>query len=278
MRSGAVKTETGWNVQDFALSLFNPNAEKLTVTWTMVSSDPAFVFANGQIGRYTKLIDLAPLSGTTDNVYISPAFEAAKPAWPVSPQTNFTGTVEFTSPKPFYLYLLPPTGIGESPDLTKAYFAAWGSPQGGDYYAHGGLRGVWDRDLRAFVIPYTIYWHNETNWYPYGCCSAVTVRNHTDRPVTYTVTHIPYYGGYYDPQTEEEVRLGPQEAQITLRGGEERQVRLPELYDWVPDRMYAFEGCLLVSPDKAEAAVGRTTVQLSILGNASETPLHAVFR
>jgi len=75
LRAGAIKTEKGWNVQDFATSLFNPNSEEITVTWKMISDDPNFVFANGQVGTYTKTYQLKPMFGCTDNVYISPAFE-----------------------------------------------------------------------------------------------------------------------------------------------------------------------------------------------------------
>ena len=198
MRSGAIKTGESWNVQDFATSLFNPNSEEITVTWKMISDDPHFVFANGQVGTYTKIYHFKPLFGQTDNVYICPSFEAAKPAWPVSAKTNFTGTVEFFGSKPFYLYLLPPTGIGKSTDLVKAYYAAWGSTPKERYYEDGGLRGVWDNDLKQFVIPYTIYWQNEKNWWPAAACSAVTIENSTDQPMTYTITHIPYYGGTYN--------------------------------------------------------------------------------
>jgi len=61
MRSGAIKTEKGWNVQDFATWLFNPNSEEITVIWLMTSDDPNFVFANGQVGSYTKIYHLEPL-------------------------------------------------------------------------------------------------------------------------------------------------------------------------------------------------------------------------
>jgi hypothetical protein len=47
----------------------------------------------------------------------------------------------------FYFYLLPPTGIGESPDLAKAYSAAWNSAPTERYYEYVGLRGAWDEDL-----------------------------------------------------------------------------------------------------------------------------------
>jgi hypothetical protein len=278
MRSGAIKTDEGWNVQDFATSLFNPNSEKITVTWKMISDDPNFVFANGQVGTYTKVYHFEPLSGQTDNVYICPSFEAAKPDWPVSSQTNFTGTVEFTGSQPFYLYVLPPTGIGTSPDLAQAYFAAWGSTPGDRYYQDGGLRGVWDRDLRQFVIPYTIYWQNEKAWWPAAVSSTVTIENTTDQPVTYTVTHIPYYGGTYNPKTNEVIRFQKESAQLVLQKAEKKQLPLPELFGWPTDQMYSFEGCLLIAADSAVAGNAGTTAQLSISAGKSTEPLHEAFR
>src|ERR1019366_8131460 len=54
LRAGAFKTEQGWNAQDFATSFFNPNPLQITVTMTLVSNDPKFIFANGKVGTYTK--------------------------------------------------------------------------------------------------------------------------------------------------------------------------------------------------------------------------------
>ena len=65
LRAGAVKTADGWNVQDFASSFFNPHPEGITVTMKMVSDDPKFLFANGQVGTYTKTYKLRPMQGTT---------------------------------------------------------------------------------------------------------------------------------------------------------------------------------------------------------------------
>jgi hypothetical protein len=92
----------------------------------------------------------------------------------------------------------------------------------------------------------------------------VTIRNNTEHPVTYTIRHIPYYGGTYNPKTQETIHLREQAAQLTLQKGEERQVGLPELYGWPPDQMYAFEGCLLVSPDRAESAKHTEAVRIAL--------------
>jgi hypothetical protein len=77
LRAGATQTVNGWwDVQDFAHSYFNPNAEEITVNLKMTSDDPKFVFTNGQVGTYTKEYHLKPLSGTSDNVYIGAPFIA----------------------------------------------------------------------------------------------------------------------------------------------------------------------------------------------------------
>ena len=70
LRAGAIKTEKGWNVQDFASSFFNPTLEEITVSMKMVSDNPNFRFANGQTGTYTKTYKLRPMQGCTDNIYI----------------------------------------------------------------------------------------------------------------------------------------------------------------------------------------------------------------
>jgi hypothetical protein len=81
LRAGAIQTAQGWNVQDFASSFFNPTAEEITVTMKMVSDDPQFVFANGQIGTFTKTYKVRPMQGQTDNIYIgSPAFGKSEAA------------------------------------------------------------------------------------------------------------------------------------------------------------------------------------------------------
>ena len=156
LRAGAIKTEKGWNVQDFASAFFNPSLEAITVSMKMVSDDPKFRFANGQVGTFTKTYQLRPMQGCTDNIYIgNPSL--GKPNWPVAYGTNFKGSVEFTSSKPFYYYMLRETDIGQEPDLTKAYYAAW-NPWSDD------VPSAWDEGLKQFVVPYTNYWHNETAW------------------------------------------------------------------------------------------------------------------
>jgi hypothetical protein len=263
LRAGAIKTEKGWSVVDFASSFFNPNSEEITVAMTMISDDPKFVFTNGQVGTYTKSYKLRPMQGTTDNIYIgSPKF--GKPEWPVAPLTDFIGSIEFISSQPFYYYLLT-TGIGEASDATDAYFAAW-KPW------RDTVRAAWDLNLRQFVIPYTNYWHNENNW-PVGWHSVLTLKNQTDQPVTYTVKHIPYYGGQFNPKDGKVTRYQEQVVHVILQKGEEKKVTLQELFGWAADQMSSMEGCLLISPNCSDAKTG-TAIELSVVPNDSGEPLH----
>jgi hypothetical protein len=255
-------------VQDIASSFFNPNPEGLTVTMKLVSDHPTFLFANRQVGTYTKVYQLRPMQGDTDNLYIgSPAF--GRPDWPVAPQTNFTGFVEFSSTKPFYYYLLRETDVGEAPDATDAYFAAW-KTWGDDVPA------AWDQELKQFIFPYSNYWHNERNW-PLGWHSVLALKNNGDQPVTYTLKHIPYYGGQFNPKNGQVTRYQEQVVELVLRQGEERKTALQDLFGWAPDQMSSMEGCLLVRPSPREAGA-QTTVRLSVSPNTSGERLHDAIR
>ncbi len=266
LRSGAIKTEKGWNVQDFASGFFNPNSTQITITMTSISDDPKFVFANGKVGTYTKTIVLKPMFGVTDNVYIgSAAF--GKPDWPVAQGTYFTGSVEFSSPEPFYYYMLPETKIGEDEDITKAYFKAWTSMV-------EPVPVVWDHDLKQFVVCYTNYWHNETSW-QVGWHSDLFINNVSDYTVTYTLRHIPFYGAQYDPKTKQTTRYKEQVIQLTLQPYASVSTTLQELFGWAPDQMSGMEGALLISLDHNEARAG-TAIYFSVVPNDSGVPMHDV--
>jgi hypothetical protein len=268
LRAGAIRSAKGWwNVQDFAHSLFNPNSEEITVNLKMISDDPKFVFANGQVGTYTKAYHLKPLFGITDNVYLCPVFESQnpKPNWPVSSRTNFTGSVEFSSSKPFYYFMLHETPEGVSPDLVKAYFMAWDPCEYDE-------PGVWDNDLNKFVIQYTNYWHDENTW-RVGWHSELEIKNNTDQPMTYTLEHIPYYGGQYDPGTQQVIKYKEQVVPLTLKPHEAKRLTLMKLYGW-GDKMSSMEGCLLITPGHPGAKSG-TSAGLLIVPNDSGEPFHA---
>ncbi len=266
LRSGAVKTEKGWNVQDFASAFFNPSKEEITVSMKMVSDDPKFRFANGQVGVFTKTYTLGPMRACTDNIYIgSPA--NGKPNWPVAYRTNFTGSVEFTGSKPFYYYMLRETDIGQDPDLTKAYYAAW-NPWSDE------APTAWDDELGQFVVPYTNYWHNEAAW-PIGWQSLLTLKNDTDRPATYAVKHVPSYGAQFNPKNSQITYYKEQTVRVRLQGGEKRTIPLQVLFGWAADQMSSMEGYLLIKPDRADAK-GKTSVRLSLIPNDSGKPLHGM--
>jgi len=264
LRAGAIKTASGWNVQDFASSFFNPTLEELTVSMKMVSDNPNFRFANGQTGTYTKTYKVRPMQGCTDNIYVgSPSF--GKPDWPVARGTNFTGSVEFSGSKPFYYYMLRETDLGEKPDATEAYFTAW-KPWVDDVPA------AWDEDLEQFVVPYTNYWHNETNW-PIGWHSLLTLKNNTDQPVTYILRHVPFYGVQFNPKNGHVTRYKEQVMRVLLQGRGEKKVTLQDLFGWATDQMSAMEGCLLIKPDRTDAR-GKTTIRFSVIPNDSGERLH----
>jgi len=298
MRAGAIKTEKSWIVQDFAPSFFNPNSVPITITLTMVSDDPKFVFSNGRIGTYTKTYVFKPLFGATDNIYIgAPAF--GKPDWPVMYGTNFTGSVEYASSEPFYLVMLgdPETGIGEDRDLTKAYFKAWGEKEKydtapatagmpvakgpglkpldvrrteGAVMALGGV--AWDNDLKQFVVPYTNYWHNETSW-TVGAVSLLSITNGSDKPVTYTLRHIPFYGAQFNAKNGQITRYQEQVVSLTLQPHESKANTLQQLYGWAVDQMSSTEGCLLIGLDRDDARVG-TVIRCPVVPNESGVPMH----
>jgi hypothetical protein len=268
LRAGAIKTDSGWNVQDFASSFFNPTLGEITVSMKMVSDNQDFHFANGQTGTYTKSYKVRPMQGCTDNIYLgSPSF--GKPDWPVARGTNFTGSVEFSSSTPFYYYMLRETEIGEKPDATEAYFAAW-KPWVDDVPA------AWDEDLGQFVVPYTNYWHNETDW-PIGWHSLLTLKNNTDKPVTYTLKHIPFYGGQFNPKNRQVSRYKEQVVRVLLQGREEKKATLQQQFGWATDQMSSMEGCLLVKPDRADAKRG-TTLRFSVIPNDSGQRWHHVIQ
>ena len=264
LRAGAIKTEKGWNVQDFASSFFNPTLEEITVSMKMVSDNPNFRFANGQTGTYTKTYKVRSMQGCTDNIYIgSPSF--GNPPWPVARGTNFTGSVEFSASKPFYYYMLRETETGEKLDATAAFFAAW-KPWGDDVPA------AWDEDLKQFVVPYTNYWHNETDW-PVGWHSLLTLKNNTDQPVTYILKHVPYYGAQFNPKNGQVTRYKEQVVRVLLQGREEKKVTLQDLFGWATDQMSSMEGYLLIKPDRADAKEG-TAIRFSVIPNDSGERLH----
>ena len=267
LRAGAVKTDNGWNVQDWAISMFNPNSEPITVTLKMVSDDPEFVYTDKQVGTYTKSYQIGPMQGATDNVYCCEGLFPGADGWPVASKTNFTGSAEYSCSKPFYCYLLPETRMGEAATEGDAYTAAWVPWQDDDVPAG------WDEDLKQFVIPYTNFWQHETRW-RVGWHSILTIKNNTDAPVQYTIRHIPYYGGFYNPKDGQITKYKEEVVYLLLQKRGEKKITLMDLYDWPTDQMTAMEGCLLISPNTLDPK-GGTAVTFSVIPNEIGRPLHA---
>ena len=265
LRAGAIKTEKGWNVQDFASAFFNPSREAFVVTMKMVCDDPTFVFSNGQVGTFTKTYQMRPMHSRTDNIYLgSPSQSRFRGQWPVARKTNFTGSLEFSSSKPFYYYMLRETDIGEKPDASDAYYAAW-KPWRDD------VPVVWDDELKQFVVPYTNYWHNDTDW-PVGWYSLLTLKNGTNGPVTYTLKHSPSYAAQFDPKHSRVTRYHEQVERVLLQGGEEKKMTLQDLFGWATDQMTAMEGHLFILPNRD--AKTETVVHFSVIPNDSGERLH----
>jgi hypothetical protein len=131
----------------------------------------------------------------------------------------------------------------------------------------------WDDDLKQFVIPYTNYWHNETNW-PIGWHSVLTLQNNAAQPMPYTLKHIPYYGAQFNPKNGEITPYKEQEVQVVVSGGETKQMTLQDLFGWATDQMSSMEGCLLVSPHRLDAAKANTSIRFSVAPNDSGERLH----
>jgi hypothetical protein len=122
------------------------------------------------------------------------------------------------------------------------------------------------------VIPYTNYWHHEKNW-PIGWHSVLTLKNGANPPVTYTLKHIPYYGGQFNPKNGQITRYKEQVVQVVLQKGEEKKATLQDLFGWATDQMSSMEGCLLLSPSPVEARSG-TVIHFSVEPNKSGERLH----
>jgi hypothetical protein len=89
--------------------------------------------------------------------------------------------------------------------------------------------------------------------------------------------HIPYYGGQFNPKNGQLTHYQEQVAEVVLPKGEERKMKLQDLFGWVADQMSSMEGCLLVGLSPG-AARSQTTLRLSIAPNDSGERLHDAFR
>jgi hypothetical protein len=268
LRSGAVRTSNGWNVKDFAASIMNPNAEGISVVLKMISDDPKFVFRDGSVGIWAHTYEIPPLSSVTYNPYgpLTTALQIPTViVCPVRALTNFTGSAEFSSSLPFYVYSGHEFETGEvtSADPDRAWLDAW-NPWKNDVPA------VWDSDLQQFVIPYTNYWHNMAE-YPVGWHSTLSIKNNTDQRVTYLIWHKPAGGAHKDPTSNCQATDYPEQtSQIVLDKGQELITTLEGLYGWPAGQASFLEGFLLIRPSPITSAKG-TIVKSSVVPNSFGT-------
>ena len=130
---------------------------------------------------------------------------------------------------------------------------------------------AWDDDLKQFVVPYTNYWHNDTDW-PVGWYSLLSLKNGTNGPVTYTLRHVPSYAMQFDPRHSHLTRYHEQVVRVVLQSGEEKKITLQDLFGWAADQMMAMEGHLFILPNRD--AKTDTVVRFSVIPNASGERLH----
>jgi hypothetical protein len=263
LRAGAIKTGDGWNLKDWAISIFNPNAEDITVTWKLISDDPKFAFRNS-VGTWTQTLKIPAMRIRTYNVYgprIYASYDPTVSHFPVPALTNFTGSTEFSSSLPFYVYAGHQFETGESsgPDPDAAWYKAWDVWQ-------NAVPAPWDSDLQQFVVPYTNYWHNVREW-AVGWHSTLTIKNNTGQTVTYSIQHVVNYGILKNPSSEcRIVDYQDQTVQVVLKNGEELNTSLENLYGWPTNQTSIMEGAILIRPNPLTAESG-TSVSSAVVPN-----------
>jgi len=243
LRAGRIKTERGWNVIDFGISMFNPSLNKtIKVTWALIADDPHFIYKDGRKGKWTKDFTLGPDNGTTDNVYCG-TYPGVQ--WPVPAETNWTGVVEFSSDEPFCAYILL-TPEMNGPDLSTAIKKGW-------LVWSDEVQGNWDEDRKQIIFPYTNYWQNDPNWLG-GWHTRLILVNRSEAPVVYKVSHRPYYWRCYSAfNNMKDVPFTEQSFDVNLAAGESRAVWLEDLFGWGKDSSEAMEGRLCVTPSPGSA-------------------------
>jgi hypothetical protein len=270
LRAGAVKTSSGWNVKDFAVAMMNPNSQEITVTWRLISDDPKLRFRGGSVGTWTQTFTIPPLMGKTYNVYggaYTPEFLAGRDPTVTHfaglRLTNFTGSTEFSSSLPFYVFSGQQFETAEvnSSDADHAYHEGW------DVWSNP-IPTVWDSDLQQFVLPYTNYWHNDREWAK-GWHSTLHIKNNTGQSVTYLIQHRPSYGTLRNPAHACQVtEYKDQSVKVELKVGQERTTTLESLFGWPSDQASRMEGIVLIRPTPITAWRG-TSVSSTVVPNKS---------
>lgn len=267
-RAGRFSVGGAWNVQDFAWHLVNTSSQDIEVKWEMVSDNSSFVFYDGGVGKSSRVM-LLPAGGALSlNV-------AGAESYPfmVKAGTNFTGATEFTgcirgtspcSPGEFYAYLLPstPVKVGADPDLT--WFQSW------DEWSDRVV-SFWDINLKAFVIPYTNYWHNTSSW-PKGWQSNVVIKNNSIASAEYTVKHVPDSYAQRSGQSNS-CNYQPyivQTAKVVVAAGATSTISLASLFGWPADVASYMEGYLVVTPPTGMPS-SQSVVHSDVVPNTSSS-------
>ncbi|MFB3906518.1 MAG: hypothetical protein ACE15E_24005 [Acidobacteriota bacterium] len=190
--------DLSWLVVDAAFKVYNPAPVTNAIRSTLTAVDnPNFEFSDGSRGTYVfDDIIAAPyadlisnggfLAGNMFTGAISPPAEW-QPEW----TQYFSLTVESLSGQPFYLYGpadgFIAAGTGSTPQV--AFHTAW-------KYFSDYVPVEWDSDIQRWVIPYTNFYHNDTEW-PEGWQTIVEVQNSSGglRSFTLFTQSYPYWGG-----------------------------------------------------------------------------------
>ena len=242
LRSGQIKTARGWNVQDWAMQAYNPNAKTIELTWKLIADDPNFVYRDGRKGTWTKLFKLGAMRGEGGNVA-----GLLSPDYPIPSGTNWTGVTEFSSSEPFYVYILAPTPIVEGPDALLACRKGW-------FLWSDEVSVLWDKELKQFVSPYTNYWHNDCGQWFGGWHTRLILVNRSDKNVSYTLEHRPFYGNHSSYTTPKITGFfQDQKAAIDLKPGQRADVYLEDVFGWHKDWLSAMEGALRITPNPLDA-------------------------
>jgi hypothetical protein len=186
-----------WRAQDAALSVANASTGQNWVRVTFVADDPNFHYGGtmcqGAVGVCSQnYFAPRPVNGYSaterwtgaDWNVIGLAFDSDAPF-------RWTGTIVIESENgtPFYSFdphLFNPVGFG--PSIGTALHAAWAA------WA-ADVPSYWDEDLQMFVVPYTNFYHNHTEWQQ-GWQTNVTITNTSLIPVAVTIENHTFMGGF----------------------------------------------------------------------------------
>lgn len=200
MEAYAKEISPGWEVQDFAAGIGNPNPDTIWVQVSFISDDPNYVIDCPHVtGGCSAYYGPREISGyTPSNPWIGTNWNFMNVSFP-GVQDNrpfqWTGTVIIESidyngisAKPFYSFdphLFTIRGSSQN-SLEDAYFKGW-DVWGSD------IPTSWDPDQKVFFTSYGNFWHNWPDW-PNGWQTKMTLTNNKSVPVTFTVRNHLYSG------------------------------------------------------------------------------------